>query len=312
MPRPLLAQIGNPSEDASRRTSHSSHPSHSRSCIPCNHHLLITTPGAIYAWDRTGVRKIFKSSKNGILAAKASKDGSNVLAVADSQVVILHDCRRRREESWGLSSSDGHVRLLEYAPDAESLFLTTTITGAVQCYSVRKDRMSRPAQDHPSPPTVLAVNVTTQLMISASEHPPTVYIQNLRLETPAHRLSIRASQTAVVVASFHPELPNIFLLGFKDGTLAFYDAAKLARRNGNRMDVNASLNTDAKKSEIMVFKRLHRTTNRGSQSVGEQSVGVVAASFIPGYLSRAISLGVEGSPKILDLEWARGDPPREI
>jgi hypothetical protein len=29
-----------------------------------------------------------------------------VLAVADEHVVVLHDCKRGREESWGLSGNE--------------------------------------------------------------------------------------------------------------------------------------------------------------------------------------------------------------
>ncbi|PSK50399.1 Calcipressin-like protein [Elsinoe australis] len=284
--------------------------------IPRNHHLLITTPGAIHAWDCYGIHKIFNSSRQGILAAKASKDGSQILAVADSQVVVLHDCRRNREESWGLNSSDGHVRLLEYAPDAKSLFLSTTLTGAVQCYSVHEARMSRPTQEHPSAPTVLAVNPTAQLMISASESPPVTYIQNIHLETPAHKLEPSASRTPVVVAAFHPDRSDIFLLGFKDGTLAAYDATRLARKNGARMDVNASLDMEGDAAEIAVFRRLHRTMNRSSADpdfnfsaghfsanhsiIHDCSVGVTAAAFIPGHLTRAVSVGGDGRCRIVD------------
>lgn len=74
--------------------------------IPTNSHLIITTPGGIFSWDHDGVKKLFSSSKKGILAAKEAKDGSQMLAVADKHVVVLHDCKRGREESWGLSGSE--------------------------------------------------------------------------------------------------------------------------------------------------------------------------------------------------------------
>lgn len=74
--------------------------------LPINSHLIITTSGGIFSWDRDGVKKLFSSSKKGILAAREARDGSQVLAVADEHVVVLHDCKRGREESWGLSGSE--------------------------------------------------------------------------------------------------------------------------------------------------------------------------------------------------------------
>lgn len=258
------------------------------------------------------MRKIFSSSKKGILAAKASKDGSQVLAVADSNVVVLHDCRLDREDSWGLNAEDGLVRLLEYAPDAKSLYLSTSLTGAIQCYSVHESRMLDPTQTHPSPPTVMAVNATGQLMISASELPPILYLQNLTLRTPALQLFPSASTSSVVLAAFHPERPNLFMLAFRDGTLAAYDATQFARRNGTKMDVNSSLHKDDKAAEIGRFHKLHRTIAKANpeseasfapaDAPGMTSIGITGAVFLPGYRSRAVTAGADGRCRIVDFE----------
>jgi hypothetical protein len=80
--------------------------------LPSNSHLIITTSGGIFSWDQNGIKKLFSSSKKGILAAREAKDGSQVLAVADEHVVVLHDCKRGREESWGLSGNE--VRRFTY------------------------------------------------------------------------------------------------------------------------------------------------------------------------------------------------------
>ena len=154
-------------------------------------------------------------------------------------------------------------------------------------------------------------------MISASQNPPVVYLQNLALRTPALQLSPTASTTPVVVATFHPDRPNIFLLAFKDGTLAAYDATKMARRNGVRMDVNSSLEKDGSGGEIARFKRLHRTTNHDSTeekeegllefrasfgAVGSKSVGITGAAFMSGHRYRAVSVGGDGKCRIVDFE----------
>jgi len=300
-----------------RRTSHKRQP-HPEFALPINHYLQITTAEGIFTWNSQGVRKIFSSSKKGILAAKASKDGSQVLAVADSNVVVLHDCKLDREDSWGLNAEDGHVRLLEYAPDAKSLYLSTSLTGAIQCYSVHESRMLDPTQTHPSPPTVMAVNATGQLMISASEAPPILYLQNLSLRTPALQLFPAASISPVVLADFHPERPNIFMLAFRDGTLAAYDATQLAKRNGTKMDINSSLHKDGKAGEIGHFNKLHRNTatpsaetdlasgirsyTSATDMVGTKSTTITGAAFLPGYRSRAVTAGADGRCRIVDFE----------
>lgn len=74
--------------------------------FPAGHHLVITTSSGIYSWDSSGTHQIFSSSKKGILAAKEAKDGSQMLAVADKHNVVLHDCKRERDESWGLSGDE--------------------------------------------------------------------------------------------------------------------------------------------------------------------------------------------------------------
>jgi hypothetical protein len=87
--------------------------------LPPTSHLIITTSGGIFSWDQDGVKKLFSSSKKGILAAREAKDGSHVLAVADEHVVVLHDCKRGREESWGLSGNE--VRRFTYHQMAQRL-----------------------------------------------------------------------------------------------------------------------------------------------------------------------------------------------
>jgi hypothetical protein len=78
--------------------------------IPSNAHLLITTPKHIYTWDREGLHVVFTSTKNGIVAAKEANNGSGVMAVASQHVVVMHDPRRNREDSWGLNANDVCLR----------------------------------------------------------------------------------------------------------------------------------------------------------------------------------------------------------
>ncbi|KAK5999838.1 hypothetical protein QM012_004926 [Aureobasidium pullulans] len=280
--------------------------------FPTNSHLIITTSTGIFSWDRDGVKKLFSSSKKGILAAREAKDGSQVLAVADEHVVVLHDCKRGREESWGLSGSEGIVRLLEYAPDAKSLFLSTSLTGAIQHYSIHESRYLDPPSNHPSPPTVLAISPTSHLMLSASEDPTVVYLQNLTFKTSAIQLHPSASRAAIATASFHPERPNIFLLAFKDGTIAAYDATRIARTSEPCTNAKSRSANNGHAGEISHLSNLHRVTNIPNLSdppdtspnttIGSKSVAVTGAAFLPGFRSRAVSAGADGRCRLVDFE----------
>lgn len=74
--------------------------------FPRSHHLVITTTRGVYTWGRNGVNEIFRSGSGGIVAAKKAQNGSSLLAVADSQVVVLHDTKKGMQKSYKLKGSD--------------------------------------------------------------------------------------------------------------------------------------------------------------------------------------------------------------
>ncbi|KAI9846227.1 MAG: hypothetical protein M1830_007464, partial [Pleopsidium flavum] len=76
------------------------------SIFPKSHHLIITTTKSVYCWSSNGITELFRSGSEGIVAAKRAGDGSGLLAVADSQVVILHDVKRGMNKSYRLKGSD--------------------------------------------------------------------------------------------------------------------------------------------------------------------------------------------------------------
>ncbi|KAJ9644139.1 hypothetical protein H2199_004007 [Coniosporium tulheliwenetii] len=293
--------------------------------FPSSHHLIVTTDEHVLAWDAQGLRSIFSSASGGILAAKEAKDGNGLLAIADSQVVLLHDINRGKERSYRLRSTDastglGQIRLLEYADDSKCLFFTTTLQNAVQSYSLHQSRLLDPAHTHPSPPTVLATPKPTHLLLTASESPPTIYLQNLTLRTPPLLLQPRASDSAVVVAAFHPERPNVFLLAFADGVLAAYDATRILR-DGTRAPQKVEASRTSRAGEIGHFSRLHHVTaphatvpNASDLQEQEEvdfadpartrsrSVGITGAAFLPGHRSRAVSVGGDGKCWLVDFD----------
>lgn len=69
-------------------------------------HLIVTTTKGVFTWGNQGVQEIFTSGSGGIVAARRVKNGSSLLAVADSQVVVLHDTRKGMQKSYKLRGSD--------------------------------------------------------------------------------------------------------------------------------------------------------------------------------------------------------------
>lgn len=74
--------------------------------IPQGCSLIVTTAKAVFMWSSTGITKIFHSGSEGIVAARKLSDNGGLLAVADSQVVVLHDIRKGMQKSYRLKGSD--------------------------------------------------------------------------------------------------------------------------------------------------------------------------------------------------------------
>lgn len=80
--------------------------SHSSFTFPRSYHLVITTAKGVFVWGSHGVSKIFRSGSEGIVAAKKTSSDNSLLAVADSQVVVLHDVNKGMQRSYRLKGSD--------------------------------------------------------------------------------------------------------------------------------------------------------------------------------------------------------------
>lgn len=104
MPTARLAHSGQPA--AKLKDSTSEPPTSS------DYHLAITTPRHILRWDGNGLTSVFESASGGILTARESKDGSGLLAIADSQVVLLYDVVSGQDRSYRLKGID--VSILRY------------------------------------------------------------------------------------------------------------------------------------------------------------------------------------------------------
>ena len=75
--------------------------------FPESHHLIVTTTRGVYSWDPDGITLLFRSGSAGIVTAKRATNGSNILAIADGQVVILYDPEKGvQKRSYRLKGSE--------------------------------------------------------------------------------------------------------------------------------------------------------------------------------------------------------------
>ena len=235
------------------------------------------------------------------MAVKESKDGSGVLAVASRDVVVLHDTKRGKEQSWGLNAPQEEVRHLEYSNDGTSLFLSTASDGLIQQYSTARSRLLEPVQKHSSAPVALAISPTEQLMVSASGTPPVVYLKSLEDNLTGALIQPGASTAPVCAAAFHPQRPNIFMLAFRDATVAAYDSTKVSADAGRY-----TIQVANKNGEISYLPNLHRKVTTGDLSLNtvDAAAPVTGVAFLPGHKLRAVTAGRDGRCRIVD--FAKG------
>lgn len=224
------------------------------------------------------------------MATARARDGS-ALAVADSQVVVLHRVEEGQTHSYRLKSSAGTARRLHYAHDSKALFYTEGLSHAVQMYCLREDSVKEIGTPHPSPVVAFAVSADSNLVLSASSDPPIVHLYNRTLTSTITILS-KASEKSVIACAFHPTRKNVFLLAFNDGVLAAYDSTRLfpkSEASKKRTDVPQYAD------HIHKFVHLHDPSVAGS-------AGITGVHFIPGHRARAASVGEDGRLFIVDFE----------
>ena len=303
------------------------------SSFPPANRLIITTQKGVYNWDVYGITEIFRSGSEGIVAAKKIVIGNEMLAVADSQVVVLHDISGGLQRSYRLKGSEvsvllllvhnsidstqGQVRLLKYANESKNLFFTTTLQNSVQSYSLKHSKLLDPTHTHPSPPSVFALSCTSQFLLSTSPTPPTIHLTRLAFNTPPVLVHPQSSSSAVVAAEFHPERENYFCIAFADGTAAVYDAYHFYDNHGNgqRRDNAGSLGNCGEKAFI---RGLHlgtmtkiATTEDGvtlegydpgvdQGGIGPRESGISAVAFVPGRKATVVTVGADGKCCVVD------------
>ena len=74
--------------------------------FPLVRRLFVTTRRSVYTWDANSVSECFRSGSAGILVARRVGQDGHLLAVADAEVVVLHDTTKEMDRSYKLKSTD--------------------------------------------------------------------------------------------------------------------------------------------------------------------------------------------------------------
>ncbi|RYO28122.1 hypothetical protein AA0111_g6898 [Alternaria arborescens] len=261
--------------------------------LPFEQGLFVTTPNKIYLRTQLAYETLFEcETPNGIVNARASKDNSSLFAIADGQVVILHDASRTKDRKYKLKSGDGEPRLLLFSPDSRTLYFTTTLNNSVQAYSIPDDKLLPSLPSHSSPPNVIAISSNGTVLLSASPNPMTMYLQDQRWGHSApvdfRPTDARYSATCAAFQQLDgPAQPSYtnFVIGFQDGLLAMYSLfLPSLRKWPEDSHKNQFQFYQLQPVRVGVIKKLHKP------AMG----GVLAAEFIPGYKSRVVSIRVDG------------------
>lgn len=272
--------------------------------FPPDKSLMITTCNAVSTWSASPkLDKIYRSVHDCIAAAIWTIQST--LAVADGRIVLLDD-QKSVSKRYKLKSGDGHLCVLAYASRHGHLLFSTTLQYGILRYSIHDDRILPWSCSHPSPPSVLAVSVSSKYALSSSRTPPTVYLS--LLDGIQHiQFKPSASQAIITAAAFHPDTEEHFLLAYGDGTVSIHTASRIVL-----------MQTAGSDGIIGHMKRAHRTTNehvhrhvtrtrKGQRSntgslgrVGPRTIGITAAVFVNGCKLRVVTVAGDGRCRLID------------
>jgi hypothetical protein len=75
--------------------------------LPSQRSLIVVTSNAIHLHSQTEDKVIFEcESADGIVKAQTSSDNSGMLAIADSQIILLYDIGKERKKRHKLKGGD--------------------------------------------------------------------------------------------------------------------------------------------------------------------------------------------------------------
>lgn len=187
-----------------------------------------------------------------------------------------------------------------FSPDSHILYFSTTLSTAIQAYHVLTGALLVPPQMHPSPPNVLAISLDGNHLLSASPSPPTIYFQDMRLQSRAwENFQPVDVQSPAVFAIFKTEAkpiiapPASLVIGFQDGSLFMFEMTKTVHRRSNyNLSTLAGSTVSLQPRRVASIQKLHKA------AMG----GITAAEFLPGYRSRVVSIGHDGRCRLVDFE----------
>ena len=111
----------------------------------------------------------------------------------------------------------------------------------------------------------------------------------------------RASDSAASCVAFHPTRQSLFLVAFRDGSLALFNATRLARVGSGgsaRSGAGQSTTASPDAAEVASFARLHQ-----SVGVADGETGcITGAMFLPNAKARAVTVGLDGKCNIVDFD----------
>ncbi|PWW76695.1 hypothetical protein C7212DRAFT_357627 [Tuber magnatum] len=176
--------------------------------------------------------------------------------------------------------------------------------------TLRRYCFSHALTAHPSAVVSFAISCDSNLILSCSTDPPAIQVYNRLLVTTV-AIVPRASTASVNICVFHPTRRNIFVLAFNDGVLAAYDYSKISGGTSARRDDRVGIGQGGLK-EIHTFRHLHDPSVAGSS-------GITGVQFLPGYRSRAVTVGEDGRAFLVDFgmrdtlgSWHIGAPATSL
>ncbi|EMR08622.1 hypothetical protein PNEG_03099 [Pneumocystis murina B123] len=195
--------------------------------------------------------------------ARSSSDGRFIAISMD--FVYLYDLKDS-EKVFVVPNSE-NVKHFVFGDNSDEFFFINE-KDQVMNYNIRNNKISSLATQkrHPSPITFMTISKDSRFILTVSENPSIIFVQDCNTGLMNKIISGMAFSD-VTNAVFHPQRSNIFFLLFSNGVLGFYDV---------------------KKPMQLIFKI--------------KDLSITSASFLPNENSSAISIDLNGQISIIDFE----------
>ena len=184
------------------------------------------------------------------------------------------------------------MRILRHDRSHKRLYFTTTLQHAVQSFALRDGKLLEPAAQHPNPPTAFAVSPTSDVLLSSSTNPTTIYLTSILPGRIPLLLQPTCCALPVAAAAFHPAR-EIFALAFTDGTVSAYDVVRL------RQNLASSRPSQCDNGEIGHVLNLHQVVVDADGLLAS----VTAVAFVASTaLTSTVSIGLDAKCHVVGFE----------